>query len=165
MIDTQSSREARKQFPLALAGGLGIVLIVAAIFVYISKSTHVSAVTVQTKPLAFGAAEQAYAPHIRYSNIQFAQSSNLLNQQFLYITGVVSNDGDRAIKGLAMSADFYDDLANKELTLHDTETVIGPTDQPLPPHQQRNFGVTIDGFPKNWNQQMPAFHTSGLALQ
>jgi hypothetical protein len=165
MIDTQSSREARKQFPLALAAGLVIVLIVVVIFIYVSKSTRVSAVTVQTKPLAFGPAEQAYAAHIRYSNIQLAQSSNLLNQQFMYVSGVVSNDGDRTIKGLAMSSDFYDDIDNKELTMHDVETVIGPTDDPLPPHQQRNFSVTIDGFPKNWNQQMPAFHTSGLALQ
>jgi hypothetical protein len=164
MIDTESSREARRQFPLALAGGLAVVLIVAGIFVTMSKSVHV-APPPTPKPMAFGAPEQAYAAHVQFNNIQLAKSSNLLNQQFTYINGTVANSGDHAISQLAMSVDFCDDLANKHVALHDTETVISATDQPLPPHQQRDFSVTLDKFPQNWNQQMPLFYTSGLVLQ
>jgi hypothetical protein len=164
MIDSENAREARKQFPLALLAGLGIVVLVASIFVFMSKSVHVATSSAPTA-MAFGPQEQAYAPSIHYDNIQLAKSSNLLNQQFTYINGTVSNDGDRPVRRLAMSVDFYDDLDNKEVALHDTETIIGPNDQPLPPHTQRDFSVTLDRYPDSWNQQMPAFHTSGLVLQ
>lgn len=164
MIDTQNAREARKQFPLALLGGVAIVAIVAVIFIFVSKSSHVAA-PAQAKPMAFGPEEQAYAPNIQYSDIQLAKSENFLNQQFMYINGTVANTGNRAISQLAMTVDFYDDIDNKHLTMHDKETVIGPNDPPLPPHEQRKFSVTIDGYPQNWNQQMPIFHTSGLVLQ
>jgi hypothetical protein len=164
MIDTQNAREAQKQFPLALIAGVVIVGIVAVILIFVSKSSHVAA-PAQAKPMAFGPQEQAYAPNISYTNIQLAKSENFLNQQFMYINGTVSNAGDRTITQLAMTVDFYDDVDNKHLIMHDAETVIAATDSPLPPHQQRKFSVTIDGYPQNWNQQMPAFHTSGLELQ
>jgi Protein of unknown function (DUF2393) len=164
MIDTENAREARRQFPLALLAGLGIVVLVAAIFVLTSKTVHV-APPPKPVPMAFGPNEQAYAPQIHYSNIQLAKSSNLLNQQFTYINGTVTNDGDRTIQRLAMSVDFYDDIDNKEVALHDTETIIGPNDQPLLPHSQRDFSVTLDRYPDTWNQQMPAFHTSGLVFE
>jgi hypothetical protein len=164
MIDTQNARDARKQFPLALLGGVVIVGIVAVILIFVSKSSHVAA-PIQAKPMAFGPQEQAYAPNIHYSNIQLAKSENFLNQQFMYINGTVANAGNQAVKQLAMTVDFYDDVDNKHLTMHDAETVIGPNDPPLPPHEQRKFSVTIDGYPQDWNQQMPIFHTSGLVLQ
>jgi hypothetical protein len=164
MIDTQNAREARKQFPLALLGGVGIVATIAVILIFVSKSSHVATPT-QARPLAFGPQEQAYAPNIHYTNIQLAKSENFLNQQFMYINGTVANAGNQAVKQLAMTVDFYDDIDNKHLTMHDAETVIGPDDPPLPPHEQRKFSVTIDGYPQNWNQQMPIFHTSGLVLQ
>lgn len=164
MIDSQNAREARKQFPLAVLGGVVIVAIVAAILIFASKSSHVAAPS-QTKPMAFGPPEQAYAPNIHYSDIHLAKSENFLNQQFMYINGTVANTGNQAVKQLAMTVDFYDDIDNKHLTMHDTETAIGPNDPPLPPHEQRKFSVTIDGYPQNWNQQMPIFHTSGLVLQ
>ena len=164
MIDSANAREARKQFPLALLAGVVIVGIVAVILIFVSKSAHVAAPT-QAKPMAFGPAEQAYAPHIEFKDIQLSQSSNFLNQQFMYINGTVANTGDRPVDQLAMTADFYQDVDNKQLTMHDTETVIGPADPPLPPHEQRKFSVTIDGFPQNWNQQMPKLSVSGLVLQ
>lgn len=164
MIDTESAREARKQFPLALLAGLGIVVVIASIFVLTSKTVHVAPPPAPVA-MAFGPKEQAYAAQIHYSNIQLAKSSNLLNQQFTYINGTVTNDGDRTIQRLAMSVDFYDDFDNKDVALHDTETIIGPADQPLPPHSQRDFSVTLDRYPENWNQQMPVFHTAGLVLQ
>ncbi|HKV48381.1 MAG TPA: DUF2393 family protein [Candidatus Acidoferrales bacterium] len=164
MIDTQNAREARKQFPLALLAGVVIVAIVAVILIVVSKSSHTAA-PIQAKPMAFGSEEQAYAPNIHYTNIQLAKSENFLNQQFMYINGTIANAGNRTVKQVAMAVDFYDDIGNKHVTMHDVETVIGPNDQPLPPHEQRKFSVTIDGYPQNWNQQMPIFHTSGLVLQ
>jgi hypothetical protein len=164
MIDTQSAREARKQFPLALMGGIVIVALVFGGVALMSKNVHVVTPPVP-KPMTFGAAEQAYAPRIHYDNIQLAKSSNLLNQQFTYINGTVSNNGDRPISQLAMTVEFADDLANKEVVLRDTEPIINATDQPLAPGQKRDFSVTLDKFPDTWNQQMPNFHTSGLVFQ
>jgi hypothetical protein len=164
MIDSDNAREARKQFPIALAAGVVIVLLVVGGVALMTKSAHVAA-PAPAQPMAFGPQEQAYAAHIRYDNIKLSKSSNLLNQQFTYINGTVSNDGDRTISGLAMTVNFYDDLANKEVALKDTETIIAPTDQPLPAGQHRDFSVTLDKFPQTWNEQMPSFNTAGLVLQ
>jgi hypothetical protein len=164
MIDSENSREARRQFPLALLGGLVVVLIVAGAAVMMSKSVHVMTPPAPP-PMAFGPPEQAYAPKIHYNNIQLSKSSNMLNQQFIYINGTVSNSGDKTIKRLQVSVDFCDDLANKHVALHQDAPAIQTTDGPLEPGHQRDFSVTIDGYPKNWNQQMPLFHTSGLVLQ
>jgi hypothetical protein len=166
MIDSDNAREARRQFPLALVAGVVIVFVVFGAVALMSKSVHVAAPAPQA-PMAFGAAEQAYAAHIHYSDIKLAKSSNLLNQQFTYINGTVTNDGDRTVNRLAMTVTFNDDLANKEAVLTDTETIIGEsaTDQPLPPHQQRAFSVTIEKYPETWNQQDPVFKTTGLVLQ
>src|SRR6185437_14014621 len=86
----------RKQFPLALLAGVVIVAIVAVLLIVVSKSSHTAA-PIQTKPMAFGPEEQAYASNIHYSNIQLAKSENFLNQQFMYINGTIANTGNRAI--------------------------------------------------------------------
>ena len=164
MIDTQNAREAKRQFPLAFLAGLAIVFLVVGVIALTSKSVHVVTPPAPT-PMAFGAPEQAYAAHIHYSGIQLAKSSNLLNQQFTYIAGTVSNDGDRTISRLATTVIFYNDEKNTQVALRDSETVIGEKDDPLPPHQHRDFQITLDQFPQAWNQQAPSINTTGLVLQ
>ena len=53
--------------------------------------------------LPFGAAEQAYAAQIHFRICELSQSTNLLNQQFTYVGGTVSNDGPRTIRALEVS--------------------------------------------------------------
>ena len=164
MIDSENAREARRQFPLALLAGLAVVLIVAGAAVMMSKSVHVVTPSAPP-PMAFGAEEKAYAPQIRYENIRLSKSSNFLNQQFTYINGTVANGGEKAVKALQVSVDFCDDLPNKHVILHQDALAIQASDGPLGPGQQRNFSMTIDGYPEAWNQQMPLIYTSGLVFQ
>ena len=164
MIDTQNAREAKRQFPLAFLAGLAIVFVVVGIIALMSKSVHVVTPPPAT-PMAFGAPEQAYAAHIHYSGIQLAKSSNLLNQQFTYIAGTIANDGDRTIARLATTVTFYSDEKNTQVALRDTETVISEKDDPVPPGQHKDFQITLDQFPKAWNQQAPSISTTGLVLK
>ena len=165
MIDSENAREARRQFPIALAAAAVIVALAIGAISLLSRHSQSAAPSAGVKPMAFGPAEQAYAPHVHLTDIQLSKSSNLLNQQFTYINGTVSNDGDRAIAGMALTVEFYSDVDNKKLALRDTEPVITSNDPPLPAGQNRPFTMTMDRYPDGWNQQMPKLAVSGLVLQ
>src|SRR5579863_1643708 len=87
-----------RQFPVAFVLGAVIVLILGAAVVLLSRTVHTS--TAAPVSLPFGAAESAYAPNIHFQDLQLARSTNMLNQEFTYVGGTLSNDGDRSVAGL-----------------------------------------------------------------
>jgi hypothetical protein len=128
MIETQPAQEKeRSQAPVAFVAGLAIVVVVAGLIVLLSRTIHVAApVTIPTMP--FGPREQAYASRMQLSEIHLARSSNLLNQQFTYVSGTIVNNGDRTVTGVTVTVDFLD--GDYKVALHDSEPVINFSDQP-----------------------------------
>ena len=45
-----------------------------------------------------------------------AQSSNLLNQQFTYVAGTITNDGAQAIRALEATFEFHDQFSQVVLS-------------------------------------------------
>ncbi len=85
-------REERRRLPVAFLAGAIIVLLIFGGFLLLTHVMHShSAATVVKLP--FGPAEQAYAPHIQFLDIQLAHATNFLNQDFTYVAGTVLNDG------------------------------------------------------------------------
>jgi hypothetical protein len=163
LIDTQPTEEKdRSQLPIALLAGVVVVVIVAALIVLLSRTIHVAApVAVPTMP--FGAPEQAYAARMQLNDIHLARSSNLLNQQFTYVSGTIVNNGDRTVTGVTVTVDFLD--SDYKVALHDSEPVINFSDQPIPAGQSHDFTMTIEKYPETWNQEMPKVKITGLNLK
>lgn len=156
-------QEERSRFPAALAAGAVVILFFAGMIVllshFITPPRQAADVT-----LPFGAAEQAYAAQIHFQNLQLSHSNNLLNQEFTYVGGIVSNDGPRAVDAIAVVVEFHDSF--HQVILRETERPIRHTDMPLRVAEQREFQITIEqGIPTQWDQQYPSIRVTGLSLE
>jgi hypothetical protein len=156
-------QEEKSRFPAALAAGAVVILFVAGAIVllshFITPPRQAADVT-----LPFGAAEQAYASQVHFQNLQLSHSNNLLNQEFTYVGGIVSNDGPRAVDAIEVVIEFHD--AFHQVILRETERPIRRTDMPLRVAEQREFQITIEqGIPSQWDQQYPSIRVTGLSLE
>jgi hypothetical protein len=155
--------EERSGFPAAFLAGLIVMAVIAGIVVVLAHFIKTPQQAVDA-PLPFGAAEQAYASQIHFQDLRLSQSNNLLNQQFTYVAGIVSNDGPRTVAAIEVSIEFHDQF--KQMILKDTQRPVRRSDAPLKPAEQREFNLAIDqGLPSTWDQQYPAIRVTGLVLQ
>jgi hypothetical protein len=156
-------REARSRFLTIFAAGGVIVLVLAAGLVMLSRSLQPDRQNAAAK-LPFGRNEQAYAGQIRFRDLQLSHSTNLLNQEFTYVAGTISNDGSQTIRALEVTIEFRDPF--NQVILRETERLVRLADQPLRGHDQRSFQITIEqGIPSEWNRQYPSFRVTGLTLE
>jgi hypothetical protein len=154
-------REEKRQFPIALAAGALIVLVIFGGLMLLSRGSNRSGQTAVVH-LPFGPTEQAYAEHIHFKDIQMAKANNFLNQEFTYVAGTLSNDGARTIKALEVTLEFRDPF--NQVILREPEQIIGPKDPPLGGGQRRDFQITLEHVPPEWNQQYPSIRVTGLVL-
>ncbi len=159
----QADGEQRSQFPLAFAAGACIVLILVGGLVLATHFVQRHGPAAPGVKLPFGPAEQAYAGSIHFDGIQMSRSSNLLNEEFTYVNGTLSNDGSRTLRGLDVALEFRDPFG--QLILRDTERLVQPASPPVPAGQQRDFQVTLEHVPAEWNQQLPSIRVTGLILE
>jgi hypothetical protein len=160
-IDRMESEKSG--FPVAFAAGAGIVLLVALGLVLLTRGARTSGGAPTVQPLPFGTTEKSYAAHIRFQDIQMAQSSNLLNQQFTYVAGTISNDGAQTIRALEGTFEFHDQF--NQVDLRETQRLISIGAPVLAAGQHVDFQITLEHLPSDWNRQYPSVRVTGLVLQ
>jgi hypothetical protein len=163
MDPLETDRKEKNGFPVAFAAGACVVLVLAAGLVLLTRSTTQTRRTAAIERLPFGPQEQAYAQHIQFQDIQMAQSSNLLNQEFIYVAGTISNDGDRGVRALEATFEFHDQF--NQVILRETQRLITRNAQPLAAREHRDFQFTLEHIPSGWNRQYPSIRVTGLVLQ
>ncbi|MGH9748128.1 MAG: FxLYD domain-containing protein [Candidatus Acidiferrales bacterium] len=159
--ETPEIQEPRSQFPIAFAAGAIVVLLILGGVVLLSRGSHPAGQVAAVK-LPYGAAEQTYAEHVHFKDIQMAKANNFLNQEFTYVAGTLSNDGARTIRALEVTVEFHDPF--NQVILREAEQLVGAKDQPLGGGQRRDFQVTLEHVPVEWNQQYPSIRVTGLIL-
>lgn len=153
----------RRRFPVAFLAGLVVVALLFGGFYLLTRvfSSHTAATAVK---LPFGAAEQAYAERVHFGDLHMSRSTNMIKQEFTYVTGMMSNDGDRNIRAMEVTVEFHD--AMNQVILRDSQFVIAPpADPPLNAGLSREFQVTLEHVPAEWNQEYPSLRVTGLVLQ
>jgi hypothetical protein len=160
--EVSAPREDRSRLPVAFAAGAVVVLLMLGGLLVVTRSikSHEPAAGAS---MPFGATEQAYAARIHFTDIQLAKATNMLNQEFTYVAGVISNDGVRNIRGLDVTLEFWDPF--NQIVLRDTEHLIPTSGQPLAGGARRDFQITFEHVPSEWNQQHPAIQVIGLILE
>jgi hypothetical protein len=154
--------QERSSFPAAFIAGAILVLLLLGAVLLIGRrmQPHGSAASV-TFP--FGAAEQAYAEHIHFKDIQMARATNFLNQEFTYVSGILSNDGARTLHGLEVQLEFHDPF--KQVILREKQQLVGPGTRPLEGGERRSFQITLEHVPAEWDQQYPSIRVTGLIVE
>jgi hypothetical protein len=153
----------RRRFPVAFLAGAMVMALLFGGFYLLTRilGSHGPSVAVK---LPFGAAEQAYAERIHFNELHMSRSTNMIKQEFTYVTGTMSNDGVQAIRAMEVTVEFRDGL--NQVILRDSQFVIAPQgDPPLNAGLSREFQVTLEHVPAEWNQEYPSIRVTGLVLQ
>ncbi|MFZ0039160.1 MAG: hypothetical protein WAK91_17175 [Candidatus Acidiferrales bacterium] len=158
----QSESRDKSSFPIAFTLGAVIVLLIVGGLVLASRlSTGKGAASAEHLP--FGAKEQAAAERIHFLDPQMGRASNFLNQDVTYIAGVISNDGVATVKEIEVNFEFHDPF--NQVILRETRRLLGPNARPLAGGERRNFQISLEYVPSEWNQQYPVIHITGLLLR
>jgi hypothetical protein len=151
--------EERGGFPLAAWGvaALIVVVLVGALVYFGGKKPAAAPNTLQPA--------DAYAASLPLSQFAMSESENLTGGKQTYLDGHIGNSGDRTVTAVTVQVVFRndEDLAPQIDTLPltlirmkqpyiDTEPVSAA---PLKPGDDREFRLTFETVPENWNLQMP----------
>ena len=154
-----SRPQERGRLPIAAWGIAAlIVLVVAGALVYAGRRKAAPA------PSTLQPAD-AYAAHLPLSQFAMSESENLSGGKLTYLDGQVTNAGDRTVTGVTVQVVFQNDEAlapqidTVPLTLIRTRAPYIDTEPvsaaPLKPGDDREFRLTFESVPDNWNRQMP----------
>ena len=157
------NEESQSRTPVVLGvGGLAVVLLIAIVYV-VWHFTPAPAAQPAAKALPMGAAEQAYAQMIHFSEPKMGRAENFLNQEETFIFGTVSNDGERAVKQIEVTLEFRDPF--NQVVLRDTQRLFPDNASPLAPNDHSDFQLNYETLPATWGQSYPTIHITGLQLQ
>ena len=148
-------------FPVALIIGVVIVaLIVAGITIAARVTRNHSPQGVQHLP--FGPAEQTAAARIHFLDPQMGRASNFLNQDVTYVGGVLENSGVDNLDDVEVIMEFHDPF--NQVVLRETRRLFGPNTPVIQGGTRRDFQVSLEYIPEQWNQQYPTMRVVGVQL-
>jgi Protein of unknown function (DUF2393) len=153
----------RRSPTVLLIGAVGMILIIA-LFYWASRYAPAPIKPLQI-PLSMGPAEQEYVSHIEFEPQaqQVARATNFLNQEATFVFGTVKNNGSRSVRQIEVTLEFHDVF--KQVVLRDKERLWSPDAIPLAPGHMRDFQITYEAMPAQWDQAYPTLRITGLNLQ
>jgi hypothetical protein len=154
-----SGPEERSRLPKIVWGAVALIVLIAV---------GVVAFTGGKKPVSMPATLQpadAYSASLPLSDFAMSEADNLAGGKLTYLDGHVRNAGGKTVTGATVQVVFQNDegmapqIDTVPLTLIrmkepyiDTEPVGA---NPLKPGDDREFRLTFETVPDNWNTQMP----------
>jgi hypothetical protein len=156
------SEDSDRRAPVVLLVGAVAMIVLIGVVYFAGRYAPVTA-TPAEQPLPMGAPEQAYAPQIQFVDMKVARATNFLNQEATFVFGTTSNNGPRAIRQIEVTLEFHDVF--QQVVLRDKQRLFSPTAAPLAANQTRDFQLTYDAMPAQWDQAPPSVKVTGLALE
>jgi hypothetical protein len=155
--DQLQPERGRFNFALIL-GGAALVVMVAALYFLPGRQSPPGAAPRSHFP--FGPAEQEYAPQVRIENVTPSRAENFLHQEVTTFSGEVINGGERPLRGVEVTLEFFDEM--NQIALREARTILAPGAPPLAPGERRAFEVSFEHIPSSWNTQLPTLRVTGL---
>ncbi|MGA8102486.1 MAG: hypothetical protein WB869_10050 [Candidatus Acidiferrales bacterium] len=159
----QLGNESPSRMPAFLIGVVLVALLGAALVWMVRHSSAGGGTAVAEAHLPFGPAEQKAAERIHFHDIALSEATNMLNQNFTYVNGVVSDDGADTVKEVEVTIEFRNSM--DQVGLRETRKLLGPGAAPLLGGDHRDFSVTLEAVPSDWNHEYPSIRVTGLRLQ
>lgn len=157
--------EEKRAFPVPALAGAGILLLLVGGYVFLMRQGPPSGPAAPLR-LPFGPAESEYSLQIQISGLKMSRATNLLNQELTFVQGVVKNGGARSVRDVEFTVEFRDVL--NQVVLREAQRPLGPAGSPhqaLPAGGSREFQLTFEHVPADWNRQYPTIKVTGLLLE
>jgi hypothetical protein len=153
-------QERRAGFPLAVWGVAALIVIaVAGVLIYTARKKPVEA------PKSLQPAD-AYAASLPLTQFAMSESANLSGGKLTYLDGHVQNTGGKTVTAVTVQVVFGNDEAMPPEIDTVPLTLIGMKQpyidvqpvsaNPLKPGDDREFRLTFETVPNNWNTEMPS---------
>ena len=160
----ENSQDTSRGSPVVLIiGALAMIVVIGV--VYWASRYAPAPIKPPEIPLTMGPAEQDYVSHIEFEvpAQQVARATNFLNQEATFVFGTIKNNGPRPIRQIEVTLEFHDVF--KQVVLRDKERLFDPDAIPLESDHMRDFQITYETMPAQWDQAYPAIRITGLNLQ
>jgi hypothetical protein len=146
------------RFALIVAAA-AVVIVLAAFYLWPGRQSP-SRGGAQVVHPPFGPAERAYAEKIKIENVALSRAENFLNQEVTILAGNLVNTGERTLREVEVTVEFYDDM--NQTALRESRLALHSGNPPLGPGERRPFDVSFEHIPSQWNMQQPAVRVTGL---
>ena len=155
-------QETRRGIPTVLITGIiGMAVIVALLYWGLENAP--APIKPPPIPLSMGPAETEYVSHIEFLEPQVARATNFLNQEVTFVFGTVKNNGPRSVRQIEVQLEFHDVFG--QVVLRDKDRLFSEDAIPLESYHMRDFQITYETLPAQWNQAYPTLKITGMALQ
>ena len=159
------TEEKQSRFPAPLLAGVAVIGLLVLALYWLTKPGPEGSAGSAERHLTLGETEKAYAEQIHISDLRMSRAVNLVQQEFTYVNGVMANDGPRDIRDIEVVTEFRDQF--NQVVLREIQRPFGTATKPGEPllaGQRREFQLTFEHVPADWNQQYPSIRVSGLVL-
>lgn len=143
-----------------LAGTIVVLLLIGGIYLLTEKTKTTTPVE---KHLALSEADKPYVVRIEIADLQMSRAENMLGHELTYLVGELRNHGTKTIQEVEVTVEFKDMLG--QVVFRDVRKPFGRYFEPIPGGQSRDFQMTFEGVPRDWNMQHPTIRISGLVLR
>jgi hypothetical protein len=141
-----------------LVAAAGVVIVLAGFYLWPGRQSPSRGVQEVHPP--FGPAERAYGSKIQIENPALSRAANFLNQEVTILTGELVNTGERTLREVELTVEFYDEM--NQIALRESRLAVNSGGPPLGPGERRSFEVSFEHIPTSWNMQQPAVRVTGL---
>lgn len=150
----------RGPFSFALmVAGAAVVIVLAGFYLWPGRQSPSRGGVQEIHP-PFGPAEREYASKIKIENLALSRAANFLNQEVTILTGGLANTGERTLREVEVTVEFYDDMS--QIALRESRLALNSASPPLTPGERRSFDVSFEHIPSSWNMQLPVVRVTGL---
>jgi hypothetical protein len=146
------------RFALVVAAA-AVIIVLAGFYLWPGRQSPSRGGAPDVHP-PFGPGERAYASKIKIENLALSRAENFLNQEVTILTGDLINTGDRTLREVELTVEFYDDM--NQIALRESRLALHSGNPPLGPGERRAFDVSFEHIPTSWNMQQPAVRVTGL---
>jgi hypothetical protein len=142
-----------------LVAAAAVVIVLAGFYLWPGRQSPSRGGMQEIHP-PFAPAERAYASKIKIENLALSRAANFLNQEVTILTGELVNTGERTLREVELTVEFYDDM--NQIALRESRLAVNSGSPPLGPGERRSFEVSFEHIPTSWNMQQPVVRVTGL---
>jgi len=150
----------RRSFSFALlVAAAAVVIVLAGFYLWPGRQSPSRGGPQEVHP-PFGPEERVYASKILIENLGLSRAENFLHQEVTILAGELGNTGERELREVEVTVEFYDDM--NQIALRESRLAVSSGSPPLGPGQRRSFDVSFEHIPTSWNMRQPAVRVTGL---